>query len=54
MPAGTVAAMELLLAAAKPWSYWIAPMVLVATVVMVLAYILLYVFKAVAAKHPKT
>ena len=46
--------MELLLSAAKPWAYWIAPMILVGSVLAVLAYILMYVFKVVAAKYPKT
>jgi uncharacterized protein (DUF2062 family) len=46
--------MEALLAAAKPWAYWIAPMLLAATVLAVLGYILMYVFKVVAAKYPKT
>lgn len=47
-------AMELLLAAAKPWAYWIAPLLLVSGVLAVLGYILMYVFKVVAAKYPKT
>lgn len=46
--------MELLLAAAKPWAYWIAPVILVLSVLGVLAVILQYVFKVVAAKYPKT
>lgn len=46
--------MELLFAAAKPWAYWIAPMILVASVLGVLLFILQYVFKVVAAKYPKT
>jgi len=46
--------MELLLAAAKPWAYWIAPIILVLSVLGVLAVILQYVFKVVAAKYPKT
>jgi hypothetical protein len=47
--------MELLVvAAAKPWAYWIAPMLLGASVLGVLAVILQYVFKVVAAKYPKT
>jgi hypothetical protein len=46
--------MELLLAAAKPWAYWIAPLLLVSGVLAVLGYILMYVFKVVAAKYPKT
>ena len=56
MPAAsTVAGMEsFLFAVAKPWAYWIAPLLLVAGVLAVLAYILMYVFKVVAAKYPKT
>lgn len=46
--------MELLLAAAKPWAYWIAPIILVLSVLGVLVVILQYVFKVVAAKYPKT
>jgi hypothetical protein len=46
--------MELLLAVAKPWAYWIAPLLLVSGVLAVLGYILMYVFKVVAAKYPKT
>ena len=52
--AGTIAGMEFLLAAAKPWAYWIAPIILVLSVLGVLAVILQYVFKVVAAKYPKT
>ena len=44
----------LFVAAAKPWAYWIAPMILVASVLGVIAVILQYVFKVVAAKYPKT
>ena len=44
----------LFLAVAKPWAYWIAPMILAASVLGVLAVILQYVFKVVAAKYPKT
>ncbi len=46
--------MDLLLAVAKPWAYWIAPIILVFSVLGVLAVILQYVFKVVAAKYPKT
>ena len=49
----TIAGMDLL-SVAKPWAYWIAPMILVGSVLAVLAYILMYVFKVVAAKYPKT
>jgi hypothetical protein len=46
--------MELLVAVAKPWAYWIAPIILVLSVLGVLGVILQYVFKVVAAKYPKT
>jgi hypothetical protein len=46
--------MEALLAAAKPWAYWIAPLLLASAILAVLGYILMYVFKVVAAKYPKT
>ena len=46
--------MDLLFAAAKPWAYWIAPIILVLSVLGVLGVILQYVFKVVAAKYPKT
>lgn len=39
---------------AKPWAYWISPMLAVISVLGVLAVILNYVFKVVAAKYPKT
>jgi uncharacterized protein involved in cysteine biosynthesis len=52
--AGTVAGMDLLLATAKPWAYWIAPIIVVLSVLGVLSVILQYVFKVVAAKYPKT
>ena len=48
------ARMDLLLAVAKPWAYWIAPIILVFSVLGVLGVILQYVFKVVAAKYPKT
>ena len=53
-PSGTVAGMDLLFAVAKPWAYWIAPLLLASGVLAVLSYILMYVFKVVAAKYPKT
>ena len=43
-----------LFAVAKPWAYWIAPLLLVGSVLAVLAYVLMYVFRVVAAKYPKT
>jgi hypothetical protein len=46
--------MEFLFAVAKPWAYWIAPIILVVAILGVLSVILQYVFKVVAAKYPKT
>jgi len=46
--------MDLLLATAKPWAYWIAPIMVVMSVLGLLSVILQYVFKVVAAKYPKT
>ena len=43
-----------LFAVAKPWAYWIAPLLLVISVLAVMVYVLMYVFKVVAAKYPKT
>ncbi|HTJ75541.1 MAG TPA: hypothetical protein VL337_09255 [Acidimicrobiales bacterium] len=44
----------LLLATAKPWAYWIAPILVVVAILGVLSVVLQYVFKVVAAKYPKT
>ncbi len=46
--------MDLLLAVAKPWAYWIAPLLTLVSVLAILLFILNYVFKVVAAKYPKT
>jgi hypothetical protein len=46
--------MELLVAVAKPWAYWIAPILVVASILGLLSVVLQYVFKVVAAKYPKT
>ena len=43
-----------LLAAAKPWTYWLALPLVVASVVGLLGAILAYLVKAVAPKYPKT
>jgi len=45
--------MDLLLAAAKPWAYWIAPLLVLGSVLAILLFIVSYVFKVVAAKYPK-
>lgn len=44
----------LFFATAKPWAYWIAPILVAGAVLGVLSVILQYVFKVVAAKYPKT
>jgi len=46
--------MDLFLAVAKPWTYWIAPLLLLMAVLGLLSVVLQYVFKVVAAKYPKT
>jgi len=46
--------MDLLLATAKPWTYWIAPLMVLMAVLGLLSVVLQYVFKVVAAKYPKT
>ena len=40
--------------AAKPWTYWISPLLTLVTVLAILGVIVGYVFKVVAAKYPKT
>lgn len=46
--------MEFLLAVAKPWTYWLAPVLTLGGVLGVLGVILGYMVKVVAAKYPKT
>ncbi|MDQ6728138.1 MAG: hypothetical protein M3066_18550 [Actinomycetota bacterium] len=45
--------MDLLLATAKPWTYWIAPLMVLLAVLGLLSVILQYVFKVQGAKYPK-
>jgi hypothetical protein len=45
--------MDLMLAA-KPWTYWLAPVLTLSAVLGLLAFILGYLVKVVAAKYPKT
>ena len=40
--------------AAKPWAYWISPLLAAISVLAVIGVIIGYVFKVVAAKYPKT
>jgi hypothetical protein len=43
----------LLLAAAKPWVYWAAPLLVLGAVLAVLAIFVGYLIKVVAAKYPR-
>jgi hypothetical protein len=42
------------LATAKPWTYWIAPLLVLMAFLGIFSVILQYIFKVVAAKYPKT
>lgn len=44
----------LFVATAKPWAYWIAPILVLVAVLGVFSVILQYIFKVVAAKYPKS
>lgn len=44
----------LFVATAKPWTYWIAPLLVVVAFLGLFSVILQYIFKVVAAKYPKT
>ena len=46
--------MDLLISVAKPWAYWIAPLLVLVSVLAIVMFIVNYVFKVVAAKYPKT
>jgi hypothetical protein len=53
--AGTIAVMDLMfLATAKPWTYWIAPLLVLMAVLGLLSVVLQYVFKVNGAKYPKS
>jgi hypothetical protein len=43
----------LLLAAAKPWVYWAAPLLVLGAVLAVVAIFVGYLIKVVAAKYPR-
>ncbi len=43
-----------LLAAAKPWTYWLALPLVVVSVLGLVGSLLAYLVKAVAPKYPKT
>jgi hypothetical protein len=42
-----------LLAVAKPWTYWLAPLLVLGAVLTVLAIVVGYLIKVVAAKYPR-
>jgi uncharacterized protein involved in cysteine biosynthesis len=46
--------MDVFMLAAKPWAYWISPLLAVISVLAVIGVVIGYVFKVVAAKYPKT
>ncbi len=41
------------LAEAKPWTYWISPVLTLAAVLAVLAVVVGYLVKVVSAKYPR-
>jgi hypothetical protein len=42
-----------LLAATKPWTYWLAPLLVLGTLLAVVAVMIGYVVKVVAARYPR-
>ena len=42
-----------LLATAKPWTYWIAPLLVLVVVLAVLGVVAGYLIKVVAARYPR-
>jgi hypothetical protein len=42
-----------LLAAAKPWTFWLAPALVLVTVLALVALMIGYVVKVVAARYPR-
>jgi hypothetical protein len=42
-----------LLAAAKPWAYWLAPLLVLATLVAIVGVTVAYLVKVVAARYPR-
>jgi hypothetical protein len=42
-----------LLAAAKPWTFWLAPLLVLVTVLALLAVMIGYVVKVVATRYPR-
>ena len=42
-----------LLAAAKPWTFWLAPLLVLGTLLAVVAVMISYLVKVVAARYPR-
>jgi hypothetical protein len=42
-----------LLAAAKPWTYWIAPLLMLGAVLGIVAVFIGYLVRVVAARYPR-
>ena len=45
--------MELLFAVAKPWTYWLAPVLTLMSVLGLLAWFISYLVKVTASRYPK-
>ncbi len=45
--------MDLLFAFGKPWTYWMAPLITLLSILGVVALFVGYLIKVVAAKYPK-
>ncbi|HEX3392907.1 MAG TPA: hypothetical protein VHS52_00130 [Acidimicrobiales bacterium] len=45
--------MDLLVAFGKPWTYWLAPVVTLVTILGVLSFFIRYLVKVTAARYPK-
>jgi len=42
-----------LLAAAKPWTYWIAPVLMLGSILGIISVFIGYLVKVVAARYPR-
>jgi hypothetical protein len=45
--------MDVVVAATKPWTYWISPVLVLGAVLAILAITIGYLVKVVSAKYPK-
>ena len=49
----TVAVVDLVLAATKPWTYWLAPVITLVAVLGLLGVFVAYLLKVTASRYPK-